>query len=151
MKEPTAGQSQLVGEAEDSPIRGTPGRVRAVLTTTGRPGTTRQVGPGKRHGKVYERNRRLKPRKRCASSNLVDVGWSVARDLRDRQCRVNSEAGQLHRWGGQRESLRRTSGDATGAESSTSSVNRCAVNVGTIRGRPIAREAIPGRGRSVVD
>ncbi len=90
VKGPTASQSQLAGEAEDSPIRETPVRAGAVLTTTGRPGTTRQAGSGKRDGKVYERNRRVKPRKRGTSSNLVDMGWDAARDRRDQLWMVNS-------------------------------------------------------------
>jgi hypothetical protein len=89
-KDPSTGQSQLAGEAEDSLIRGTPGRVGAVLTTTGRSGTTRQAGSGKRRGKVYERNRRLIPRKRCASSNLVDMGWCAVRDHHRSIAVVNS-------------------------------------------------------------
>src|SRR5258705_4552063 len=48
----------------------------------------------------------------------------------------------MGRWGGQREGQRRTAGDAAGAESGTSSANRCAVNVGTIRGRPPARHPV---------
>jgi hypothetical protein len=87
---PTAGQSQLAGEAEDSPSRETPVRAGAVLTTTGRPGTTRQAGSGKRDGKVYERNRRLTPRKRGTSSNLVDMGWDAVRGLHDRRWKANS-------------------------------------------------------------
>jgi hypothetical protein len=85
VQRPTAGQSQLAGEAEDSPSRETPVRAGAVLTTAGRSGTTRQAGSAKRRGKVYARNRCVKPRKRCASSNLVDMGWCAARDLHNRQ------------------------------------------------------------------
>ena len=42
--------------AEDSLIRGRWGGWEAVLTTTGRPGTARRGGSGKRDEKVYERN-----------------------------------------------------------------------------------------------
>src|SRR4051795_4390578 len=43
--------------AEDRPSREVPGRVGAVLTTPGRVSTVRWVGPGKRGGEVYARNR----------------------------------------------------------------------------------------------
>src|SRR5215211_8206920 len=69
--------SQQAGEAEDSPILETQGRVGAVLTTTGRVGTARRPGSGKQGEKAYERNQRVRPRKRCAGSNLVDLGRSA--------------------------------------------------------------------------
>jgi hypothetical protein len=68
-----------LAEAEDSLIRETPGRVGAVLTTTGRVGTARRRGSGKRDEKVYERNQRVKSRKRRADSNLVDLGRCAVR------------------------------------------------------------------------
>jgi hypothetical protein len=47
----------------------------AALTKPGRFGTTRQVGPGKQDGKVYEcRNQWLNPLKAVTGSNLVDQG-----------------------------------------------------------------------------
>ena len=72
-----AGLSQQPGEAEDSLIRETPVRAGAVLTTTGRPGTARRGGSGKQDEKVYERNQRVKLRKRRADSNLADLGRSA--------------------------------------------------------------------------
>ena len=70
--------SQQAGEAEDSPILETQGRVGAVLTTTGRAGTARRPGSGKQGEKAYERNQRVRLRnKRCAGSNLVDLGRSA--------------------------------------------------------------------------
>jgi hypothetical protein len=49
--------------------------VGAALTTTGRAGTARQPGPGKRDRKVYEcRNQWLNPLKSRTGSNLVDMG-----------------------------------------------------------------------------
>jgi len=51
------------------------GWVGAASTTTGRAGTARRLGPGKRDGEVYERNQCLKPLKVSgAGSNLVDTG-----------------------------------------------------------------------------
>ena len=85
-----AGLSQQAGEAEDSPILETQGRVGAVLTTTGRAGTARRPGSGKQGEKAYERNQRVRLRKRCAGSNLVDLGRSA---VHDRLLTVDSDAG----------------------------------------------------------
>jgi transposase len=57
---PLARRSGLV-EAEGSPTAETRGRVGAALTTTGRVGTTRRPGSGKRDEKVYERNQCQSP------------------------------------------------------------------------------------------
>jgi hypothetical protein len=49
--------------------------VGAALTTTGRVGTARRPGSGKRDGKVYEcRNQWSNPLKARTGSNLVDMG-----------------------------------------------------------------------------
>ena len=85
-----AGLSQQAGEAEDSPILETQGRVGAVLTTTGRAGTARRPGSGKQGEKAYERNQRARLRKRCAGSNLVDLGRSA---VHGRRLMVDSDAG----------------------------------------------------------
>jgi hypothetical protein len=51
----------------------------AALTTTGRVGTTRRLGSGKRDGKVYEsRNQWSNPLKARTDSNLVDMGRNAA-------------------------------------------------------------------------
>jgi len=65
------------------------GKAGAALTTTGRAGTARRRGSGKRDEKVYERNQRLKPRKRSTGSNLADMGRGAVRDLR-REAGANS-------------------------------------------------------------
>ena len=57
---PLAHRSGLV-EAEGSLTAETRGRVGAALTTTGRVGTARRPGSGKRDEKVYERNQRQSP------------------------------------------------------------------------------------------
>jgi hypothetical protein len=55
-------------------------RVGAAPTTTGRAGTARRLGSGKRDGKVYVRNQRLNAsQERPTSSNLADLGWVAAR------------------------------------------------------------------------
>jgi len=53
-------------------------RVGAAPTTTGRVGTARRPGSGKRDGKVYEcRNQWLNPLKSRTGSNLADMGRSA--------------------------------------------------------------------------
>jgi hypothetical protein len=53
--------------------------VGAALTTTGRVGTARRPGSGKRDGKVYEcRNQWSNPLKARTGSNLVDMGRTTA-------------------------------------------------------------------------
>ena len=59
MKGPTCGLSQQVAEAGGSRSLETQGRVGAAPTTTGRVGTARRPGSGKRDGKAYVRNQRL--------------------------------------------------------------------------------------------
>jgi hypothetical protein len=66
----------------------------AVLTTTGRVGTARRRGSGKRDEKVYERNQCLRLRKRRADSNLVDLGRYVVRTRREHGA-GDSEAGMF--------------------------------------------------------
>lgn len=67
-------------EAGGSLILGTWVRVEAAPTTTGRAGTARRSGSGKRDGKVYVRNQRLKaPQEKATSSNLADLGWVATR------------------------------------------------------------------------
>jgi hypothetical protein len=56
-------------------------RAGAALTTTGRAGTARRHGPGKRDEKVHARNQWLKPRKSSTGSNLADMGRGAVRDL----------------------------------------------------------------------
>ena len=67
--------SQQAGEAEGSLTLEAEGRVGAALTTTGRVGTTRRPGSGKRDGTVYVcRNQWSNPLKSRTGSNLVDMG-----------------------------------------------------------------------------
>lgn len=68
------------------------GKAGAALTTTGRAGTARRCGSGKRDEKAYERNRRLKPRKRSTGSNLADMGRGAVRGRR-REAGANSRSG----------------------------------------------------------
>jgi hypothetical protein len=69
-------------EAEGSLSREAPGRAGAALTTTGRAGTARRCGSGKRDEKVHVRNQWLKPRKSSTGSNLADMGRGAVRDRR---------------------------------------------------------------------
>lgn len=86
---------------------------KAVLTTLGAFRNYQTRGFGKQDEKVYERNQRVKLRKRRAASNLVDMGRSAAHTCRDRAA-GDSEAGMVGRWGGHEECLRRTRGEAAG-------------------------------------
>ena len=53
-------------------------RVGAAPTTTGRVGTVRRPGSGKRDGEAYEcRNQWWNPRKWNVGSNLTDLGRSA--------------------------------------------------------------------------
>jgi len=74
MKGPHLGLSQQAGEAEGSLILEVQGRVGSSLTTT-EAGRALPDGPGlgKRSGKVYVRNQRLKPSHRTHGSNLGDA------------------------------------------------------------------------------
>src|SRR5258708_35152590 len=96
-----AGLSQQPGEAEDSLIRESPVRAGAVLTTTGRPGTARRGGSGKRDEKGDERNQRVKLRKRRADSNLAGLGRDAVHAPRGRGA------------GGSRARMERPAGEAT--------------------------------------
>ena len=51
--------------------------------------------------------------------------------------------GNVGRLGGHAEGLRRRRGDAAGAQLGTDPVDRDMVNVGTVRDRPFARQAMP--------
>jgi len=98
---------------------------------------------------VHERNQCLTFRKRRTGSNLADMGRDAARG-RCLSGAANSEAGKFRRSGGHGEGLRRSRGDAAGAELGISLADRHMVNVGTIRGRPTGRAASPAAGRPVV-
>ncbi|GGV05889.1 hypothetical protein GCM10010502_71010 [Kitasatospora aureofaciens] len=60
---------------------------------------------------------------------------------------VNSEAGELCRWGGHVEGLRRKRGDAAG-KLGASLLDRHSVDVGTIRDRPTGPGIQSGPGRA---
>jgi hypothetical protein len=82
----------------------------------------------------------LKLRKRVTDSNLVDMGRDVAHD---RACwAVDSVAGMRCRWGGHGEGLRRSRGDAAGAELGAKPIDRFSVNTGTIPLRSCGPDAI---------
>jgi len=60
---------------------------------------------------------------------------------------VDSEAVSECRWGGHEESLRRTRGEAAGAELGASLVDRFMVNVGTASGLPFPLSSQDGGGQ----
>jgi len=83
----------------------------------------------------------VKLRKRVTGSNLVDMGRCAAHG---RLRAADFAAGLRCRWGGHGESLRRSRGDAAGAELDAKPVNRFAVNTGTVP----CRSRCPGSTRS---
>jgi hypothetical protein len=84
----------------------------------------------------------VKLRKRVTGSNLADMGRDAAHGCPLRA--ADFVAGLRCRRGGHGESLRRSRGDAAGAELGAKPVNRFAVNTGTIS----CRSCCPGSTRS---
>jgi hypothetical protein len=122
----TLGLSQQAVEAGGSLILDAQGRVGAAPTTTGRAGTARRPGPGKQGGTVYERNQRQSP-----SSDSPAPTWRI---WAEQQCTPasagDSRTGRRLRHGGHEESLRRTRGEAAGAQLGTSPADRLSVERG---------------------
>ena len=124
----------------------------AASTTTGRAGTARRLGPGKRDGEVYEcRNQWWNPLKRCAGSNLVDVGrycsasvasWCEGTDSGVDGGNVGLEVtvnvcGVAVAW-------------AAGEKLGAYPVDRFMVNVGTVVEPPSCRSSRPATARHAV-
>jgi hypothetical protein len=103
--------------------------VGAALTTTGRAGTARRPGSGKRDEKVQrEVNQWWNPRKR---ETPAPTWWMWAGQQR---ATTLPPGGRLHHGtpavgGGHGEGLRRSRGEAAGEELGTALVNRLMVNV----------------------
>jgi hypothetical protein len=111
------GSSQRPNEAGGSRAREVPGEVGAAPTTTGRSGTARRGGPGKRDGQVYVcRNQWLNPLKWNDGSNLVDMGRSAV------HTRVTSV-------------VRVTLGSVLGLAGSEATVKVCGVTVARLQGK----------------
>jgi hypothetical protein len=124
------GLSQQAAVAEGSLIRVVAGRAGAALTKPGRASTARWRGSGERGGKEYARNRRFTSFIWDTGSNLVDTGRAQCAPL------PLGAAGTSGKYtkavpGGHGESLRRTHGDAAGAQPGSSSAERVAVNTGS--------------------
>jgi hypothetical protein len=77
-KDPPSACRSRSSEAGGSLILGTQGRVGAAPTTTGRAGTVRRFGSGKRDEKVYERNQCRRPLSDAPTPNLTDMGREAA-------------------------------------------------------------------------
>ena len=96
------GPSQRPDEAGGSRSREVPREAGAAPTTTGRVGTARRPGPGKRDGQAYEcRNQWWNPRKWNVGSNLADLGRSAVRTS-DGTCGRRGNFGQVQGWPGRR-------------------------------------------------
>ena len=124
-KTSTAGLSWQPGEAEGSPIRGTPGRVASSPDNGGtcRDYRTVRARLARSEG-VARANQWLKLRKQRAGSNLVDMGRYAARDPSSPCGGSTPKPDFLFRWGGHVESLRRRRGDAAGVELGASLTDR---------------------------
>jgi hypothetical protein len=108
--------------------------VGAAPTTTGRAGTARRPGSGKQDEKVYERNQRQSP----VSLMPAPTWWiwaGMQRTPLERRRRLRSRLVRC-RPGGHGEGLRRTRGEAAGAQLDTSLVDRLVVNAGTVATLP---------------
>jgi hypothetical protein len=125
------------------------GEAGAALTTTGRAGTARRCGSGKRDEKVYERNQRLKPRKRSTGSNLADMGRDAVRDRRREAGSTPDPVGFAGR-----EATVKACGVTVAMLPGQSWVPSLStgheVNVGTSRIRPPCRASSPAAGRLAV-
>jgi hypothetical protein len=125
-----AGLSQQPGGAERSLTRETSGRAGS---SADKAGTIRdcQTGRVRRAGSEGIREEPVVMlRKRGTGSNLVDRGRGVVHDLPVGW--VDSEADLACRWGGHGEGLRRSRGDAAGAELGAGLIDRFRVNTGTV-------------------
>jgi len=133
-------RSSPVG-AGRSLIRETPGRAGS---SADKAGTVRYCQTGRVRRARSDGIREepvVKLRKRVTGSNLVDMGRGAAHG---RLRAADFAAGLRCRWGGHGESLRRSRGDAAGAELDAKPVNRFAVNTGTVP----CRSRCPGSTRS---
>ena len=102
-------------------------------------------GPASKTGRCNASEPVAKPLNPRAGSNLVDVGRSAVHGHR---AVADSEAGRYPRSRGHGESLRRTRGEAAGAQLDTSPVDRLVVNVGTIPTLPFPPPIQGGGGQA---
>ena len=77
----------------------------------------------------------------------MDMGWRAVHVL-DVAVRDDSEAGQVGRWGGHEESLRRTRGEAAGEQLGTSPVDRSVSERGNHPGSPSPPPSQGGGGQA---
>ena len=126
----------------------TQGRVGAAPTTPGRAGTARQLGPGKRDGKVYVRNQWWNPLKRQEPARTWWMG--AGRQQAAAPCGGAVVSGSTLLPSGRRSRgiLRRTRDEAAGEKLGTASVNRSVVNMGTIPGPPSPPASQVGDGQA---
>ena len=103
---------------------------------TGRHCQTARVRQARREG-VARANQWLNPLKRGIGSNLADVGRGA---VHASLIGWAAPASEFRGWrGGHEEGLRRTCGEAAGEKLGAASVDRSAMNVGTIPGLPAVR------------
>src|SRR6202011_5308282 len=119
----------LVGAGRSS-TRETPGRAGSSADKAGTVWycQTDRVRRARSEGIREEPVRKL--RKRGTGSNLVDMGRGAVHGTSS--VSVDSEADLACRWGGHGERLRRNHGEAAGAKLGAQSIDRFAVNTGTV-------------------
>src|SRR5215213_8701480 len=132
-----------VGEAGGSLNRGTPERVGAAATKSGRSSTAGWAGSGEQDGKAYVRNRCCHASSSSASSNPADRGWRAVHTCRS-GCKPCGRAGgelsgrsDVLGPAGRGEGLGRSHDDAAGAKPDASPVDRTTVNMGPSAGRSL--------------
>jgi hypothetical protein len=94
-------------------------------------------------------NQWLNPLHVITGSNLVDMGRAAVR-VGSVNRADNSDIGGHGRSGGHGEGLRRSRGEAAGEKLGADPIERCMVNMGTIRDRPPHRPARSVTGRPAV-
>ncbi len=143
-KMPTSGLSQQAGEAGGSLSVEAHARVGAAPTTTGRAGTARRLGPGKRDGKVQEHEPVVEPPQ--AMNQLQSGGYGLGSSA----CLTaagDSDAGLRNG----KEATRKACGVLVarlqGNSWVTAPVNRSTVNMGTVHESPFPPASQVGDGQ----
>jgi hypothetical protein len=129
------GPSRRAVEAGGSPALERRAWVGAAPTTTGRAGTARRLGSGKRDGKAQRE-------RTSGRTPLSEASAPTWRMWAETQC-TPTRLGPATPWpvfrgwrGGHEECLRRTCGEAAGEKLGAVPVDRSSMNVGTILGLP---------------
>jgi hypothetical protein len=149
VKGPTLGLSQQVVQSREQPDPGHEGEGGKQLCQS-RDGLVLPDGPGpaSKTGRcTYAETSGRTPSSQEPAPNLVDTGRTAVH-ASDAVCRGDSEAGQVGRWGGHEESLRRTHGEAAGEQLGASPVDRSVSERGNHPGSPSPPPSRGGAGQA---